>query len=394
MLKRFLIVLLIGIFCFTAFLSGCIAGEEGNVLSAAKKHTLSIATYPDTIKFLEKSLVKKISSDPNQYMVILYLESMANQFGDKEKRFIVYLVNDESKGNYRFDGFDGTYQGAELPSNVNDLFKKYVQGLSKGNVESFKEVYTSNIFFSVKGELHEEVVSKEKRLVLWEKLSGIWQKEGFRDCEIIDIYKIADNQYELIICYVPNDYRNLIIVHDKIGLAITEDNKKIKIWKEDFSDNWVQILYKCDFTKIIKPDPLTVEDFHPNYKGLKLGISADEVIKLLGKPKQNIQINNFIEVYNYPQITVWVNYNFKDHEVYEYSIEKEDIKTSRGVGVGDFAADVISRYGKQFKVEDGWLQYSLKTTLDGNGNKFVYYYEFLIEEGRVKEMKCGQAMSF
>jgi hypothetical protein len=393
-MKKLLIILLICIISSIIFITGCTAGDEAKVISEAKKHTVDIATYPNSIKFLDKTKVRKISSEPNTYVVILYFESKANEYGDIAKEFIAYLMIEEQKEKWRYYPLEGPYQGIEIPSKTNDLLIKYVQDIEQNNIKDFKEIYAPTVIMSLKDGTT-KLVSKEKRIALWERLGQIWKQEGFSFCEIVDIHKIKDNQYELLVCYVPNDSKEPYIVLDSIRLALVENQNSIQVFGEIYSDRWEPILAKCNWKKIIEVDPLTIEDFKLDYKGLKPGLSIDELTKLLGEPKQRTSVSNFLEVYSYQQVDVSVNLNdyFEGSEVYAYHITKKGVKTFRGIGISDHELDVMSRYGERGQ-EDGWLKYSLKAEPDERGNRFTYYYEFLIENGRVKEIKCGRAIVF
>lgn len=392
-MKKLLIILLICIVSSIIFITGCTAGDEAKVISEAKKHTVDIATYPNSIKFLDKTKVRKIASEPNTYMVILYFESKANQYGDIAKEFIAYLMIEEQKEKWRYYPLEGHYQGIEIPSKTNDLLIKYVQDMEQCNIKDFKEVYAPTVILSLK-DSSTELVSKEKRIALWEKLAQVWKQEGFSFCEIVDVNK-KDNQYELLVCYAPNDSSEPYIVLDSIRLALVENQNSIQVFGETYSDRWEQILEKCNWKKIIEVDPLTVGDFNLDYKGLKPGLSIDELTKLLGEPKQRTSVSNFIEIYRYPQLDVALNLNdyFEGSEVYEYRIIKEGIKTFRGIGIGDHELDVMSRYG-QTDQEDGSLKYSFKANPDKDGKAYTYYLEFLLEAGKVKEIKSGYAVGF
>lgn len=240
-MKKSWCFLLVGLAVLSILSSSCIASEEERILSAAKKHVLALGPYSNTIKFYNNSFVKKLSSNPNRYMAVLYYRCMVNEWGDIEDWYNVYLVDQLPNGEYRFDGWEDRYMGLDLPPDLKKLFEEYVRIFTADNVERFKDLYSPTV--SISAERYYEEIDKEQRLYLWEKMRN---NRSFKDCVLVNVapYMYYKNEYMLTICFILEDEYGPYFLRGCVDLTVKEGDKGFQIEGELFKDSSVDILGK------------------------------------------------------------------------------------------------------------------------------------------------------
>ncbi len=114
---------------------------------------------------------------------------------------------------------------------------------------------------------------------------------------------------------------------------------------------------------------------------LKLGMPMTEISKVLGNPLKITTDKKKILCYNYPQLQIKSFYfegapeRTADHIV----ILGKNIKTFRGIGVGDKEKDIFYHYGKTEKISE-------RLTYETNFEINFYAISFLMSNGKVKQI--------
>lgn len=139
-------------------------------------------------------------------------------------------------------------------------------------------------------------------------------------------------------------------------------------------------LVECKIN-LTEKEPLIKEDFQ--ILGVKVGMPLSEVTKILGKPKKVTNDSNKTICYYYPQLVIKSFFleGVSDRIVDYLLIKDKNIKTYRGIGIGDSKKEVIHRYGENdeilnrliYETHFGWVDY--------------YAINFLISNGKVKQIE-------
>lgn len=128
-------------------------------------------------------------------------------------------------------------------------------------------------------------------------------------------------------------------------------------------------------------DPLIKEDFQ--VLGIQVGMPLSEVTKILGKPKKVTNDSKKTICYYYPQLVIKSFFleGVTDRTIDYLLINDKNIKTYRGIGIGDREKDVIYRYGKKDEI----LKRLIYETHFGDVD--YYAINFLISNGKVKQVE-------
>lgn len=222
--------------------AGCLSAGEDKVVSAAKAHTKSILPSSNTIKYLKEPIVRKIASEPNTYMVLLFVETEIYKNDDRKYSVCIgYWMQETSDGKFIYDEpLKGNYHQDKLPPGLNDFVTQYGNAIRQWDAQSFQGLYDSEIEFSVKGKVY-ETMSNDQRLKLWKVSKGrLWGKEGFCAFEVTDIYysnSFGGNSCVVSFCFVPSEGKP-VIISDSIRLNLVQKNGKWLIQGEEYSNTW------------------------------------------------------------------------------------------------------------------------------------------------------------
>ncbi|HLW33361.1 MAG TPA: hypothetical protein VKX40_13955 [Aequorivita sp.] len=134
-------------------------------------------------------------------------------------------------------------------------------------------------------------------------------------------------------------------------------------------------------SNLTSEDSLQIDDFQIG--GIKLDYKIGEVEKIFGKPdKIYIVKEDEWKCYEYPGLTFI--YDIRTQKLLVIKVKRSDLKTFRGISVGDTKEEVIYRYGKSEYEEYGYLNYQKHVIVD----YWDYFYaiNFSLKEGKVDEI--------
>jgi len=131
-------------------------------------------------------------------------------------------------------------------------------------------------------------------------------------------------------------------------------------------------------------DPLQIDDFQIG--GIMLEQKICEVKKIFGEPSRiYVEKEDERNCYEYPGLTII--YSIITGNILAIEVRRNDLKTFRGISVGDAKDKVIYHYGNSEYEEEGYLNYQ----------KYVYRdYEdiFYAITFRLKEEKVSEIMIY
>lgn len=137
---------------------------------------------------------------------------------------------------------------------------------------------------------------------------------------------------------------------------------------------------------LTEKDKLQKEDFIMG--GLYVNQPVDEVIKIYGKPLEIQKILNGFRgsdklLYYFPGVIITTSNIYK--EVYQIVVNSKNIKTFRGISVGDKEQDVYKHYGKTEKIANKILRYQMDVNFETSDAQHIL--EFYIQNNKVSEIK-------
>ena len=128
-------------------------------------------------------------------------------------------------------------------------------------------------------------------------------------------------------------------------------------------------------------EPLIKKDFQ--ISGIRVGMPLSEVTKVLGTPKDTTIDNKKTICYYYPQLVIKSFFleGVPDRIVDYILVKDKNIKTFRGIGIGDSKKEVIRRYGENDEI--------LSRLIYETHFEWVDYHaiNFLISNGKVKQIE-------
>lgn len=137
--------------------------------------------------------------------------------------------------------------------------------------------------------------------------------------------------------------------------------------------------------KLTAKDKLQKKDF--TIGGIYINQPINEVIKILGKPQKIQKIPNGFQgsdEYDYYFPGVIIITSGLEKKVFQLKIENGDIKTFRGIAVGDKEQDVYYRYGKKEKLDNKILRYQMFVDYQRDDSQNIL--DFYIQNNKVTKI--------
>jgi hypothetical protein len=137
--------------------------------------------------------------------------------------------------------------------------------------------------------------------------------------------------------------------------------------------------------KLIAENKLQERDFVID--GLYINQPIEDVIKIFGKPiKIQKRPDEFHGVdglnYYFPDVSIITSEVNK--KVFQINIKSQNIKTFRGIAVGDNEEDVFYYYGKTKKLDNKILRYQMYVNYETSDSQYIL--EFFIQKNKVSEI--------
>jgi hypothetical protein len=137
--------------------------------------------------------------------------------------------------------------------------------------------------------------------------------------------------------------------------------------------------------KLTAKDKLQERDFVID--GLYINQPIEEAIKIFGKPikikKRSDELHGVEELnYYFPDVSIITSE--VDKKVFQINIKSRNIKTFRGVTVGDNEEDVFYHYGKTKKLDNKILRYQMYVNYETSDSQYIL--EFSIQKNKVSEI--------